>query len=509
MSVSFTYRDTDYADATALLKLGQGLDELHTDGYIYDDKAGPSESKRIRISRTYLWLLGYLKTDNKKSSLDSVLTKALKAFQLDMELAESGSLDDDTWGLLRSLLSYDSDSPSLPLNRLTPGKLQRAAHVRLFSYGLVNRLPSAPGQSIRNIKNSSKDLQAGLLAFAQVATMLGITKEPLSPDLNNTLIHILFDHNGLVRSMPKEGDIIRYKPPPKTLPLSDREQKKLVTCFLEKLITVEIWLLGYEVRPGNIKTGTVHSREQTGTLKYALGKFASDRNLKRADKSPLHCTWFFREVEKMQSQSVEADETIDDKNLNHLISDKKQMKSLRKQYRNLGARIIDGVKKVVFWVVGFFRKLFRAVKQLIRNIARILHRAALAIYRRLQLIFEAAKMGFRYFFSNPIHGSDPENVYIIKRADFDMDAIINSNARIEKIDAFFSGVDWQVKAMLFSAKIINLIWRILKTVIRVTTAAVDWLGLIIVLVKLKNIIQDSITLSKEAKEIVQGYQAYS
>jgi len=501
LAVELTGADVALESDDSFERLGQSLDGLSDEGHIDDEDGVPAAGeRRVRISRTYLWLLGYLKKDNGKGDADSDYSVAVNRFQTDIGLAFGSTLADAGWEALRELAQYDTDTGVTRWLGNDSGRpaLERAVHLRLFSYGLIKARPSHKVLTGHKLQKQNKALAAGLDDFRRITSRLRLGDTHFGPGFNVALLQLLFSHNSLIRRIQWKDDGYRVFSGHPDLPLQQTAASKLTKRFVGNLALVELWLLGYEVRPGNFKPDGAHSRERDGTLHAALDKFARDRKLPQANADQIKVAkWFFEEANAIgDADSGEA--AVGDEDLDQILANKAKRTALEKSYKSLGARILDGVKRAVSWVVGIFRRVGRFVKQLARNVARVIHKGVAPIISHLRAMFRVSAIGFSYFFRSPVAGSSIDSVHIRKRADFDMEVFVNSGASQAKVDVFFKILDKLVRAMELGGRIIGSLWTLIRMAIKLSNAVIGWLSLILVAMKFGNWFKSVVGLARES-----------
>ena len=470
-------------------RLGGALDALDSDGHLRDVNATDAEDpRRIVISRTYLVLLGYLRDDNHKDRVDSELQDAVRGFQAEVGREATGAVDDGTWRDLVELAQFDSDTRVATWfdgGEPSPA-LVRATRLRLFAYGLLADKPDHKRTTGSKLAKAQRALDAALHDFVRVASLLGLSAAPLDATLDVPTLTLLFDHHRLLRGLRPhpggKGFAVAADHP--RFPIDRTRRHRLCLRFIKNLAVVEVWLLGYAVRPGNFKPDASHGREADDSLNGALTEFARDRAIERpGGKKPSLGMWFFEEVQRVEAQGDETD-AVDDELLDKIVRDRKSVRDLEKSYKSLGARIADGVRRAVGWVATLVRKAWRAVKSVLRNLARVLNQAAFAAYQRLRAVVRAVAEGFEYFFSSVVKGSDPDAVSIHKLADFDMDVVIHPATPDGRILQFFSALAKRVKIMRVGGHIIVEFFEFVSIVVTAATAAAVWLTLVLALVRL-------------------------
>ena len=510
MGISLTRSDLELAGIGSPGGLGAALDQLASEGHVYDESLPfQANARYVRISRTYLWLLGYLRKDNGKDERDSDYVQGLQHFLRDLgRPQQAGQLDEAAWVSLRALVSFDTQtnvSQWLTAEELSPAFV-RAVHLRLFSYGLVASPPSPKPLRGTRLKRQDKRLQEGITDFVRMASYLRLADAELSPGWNDPVLSLLFSHEKLLDRLASGAESIEVYPQHSGLALTSRKIARLTRNFIGNLALVELWLLGYDVRPGNFRVDGAHGREGGGSYRAAMQKFIKDRDLKsKVYRSVDGIVWFFREARNILA-APSAEAPIPDEQLNELVSNKKYSRKLAKEYRSLGARILDGITRVVKWFSGLIRRLFRRMTELFRNLARIVFRAASEIYLHFRAMIEVTAKGFHYVFAKTIPGSSWQAVHIQKQADFDMQVVVHPAPDQQRADDFFRALNLRVRALEVGGKVLDLFIRIVSNFISVGQAALGWIGLLLALVKLSRMLKSSVELARESYAIVEEFR---
>jgi hypothetical protein len=512
MTASLSLQDVANADDQSYDRLGLLLDGLSDDGHVFDVETGSvAPEKRHKIALTYLWLLGYSEANSPTHVKSRDFEKALKRFQSHLGREQSGELDEFCWQALTQLAPFDTESniqywfshdSARPL-------VSRAVHLRLYSYGLIESLPPRGELRGAKLRRYQKKFSEGLKDFARICSLLGYVEAPLSATLDSQLIALLFDHKKLLHSLPVAGNKLDIKNQHPDYPLEEKKRLRLLKHFTDKLALVELWLLGYDVRPGNIMFDLDNLNQQYDSLKGALKKYARERHIDSSIRKASHFhAWFFADAQNLEPDSADAnDDLLASPNLNGILADNKRRKALEKSYQSLGARIIDGVKKAFTWVFNLFRKAVRAIKSLMRNLARTLAKGAFAIYERLKAIMRVVAIGFDYFFTSPVGGSSTDAVYVSKSVDFDFTVVVNPACTRQRVIGFFHKLELRIRAMELGGLIIGQIWQLVKFAIKTAGSILGWLEMLIVLVKLRNWIKRSVALSRESLLLVRELDA--
>ncbi|MBF8269666.1 MAG: hypothetical protein HW386_1375 [Gammaproteobacteria bacterium] len=499
----FTGRNQPYA------RLGEALDELPAQVLVVDDAERKSVAdKRTAIARTYLFLLGFLESDNSNAAVDSAFTAALREFQQQAGFEPAGQLSAQSWQGLIQLAAFDT-STKIDYWLQTDTRLavlKRAVQLRLFSFGLVTSAPRPATTHANKQKLRDRELQEGLNQFVRAVALLGLAEADLEPDFSATTLTCLFDQESLVTGLTPEGNRFRIFKQHHFFPCPDKDNARLLKQFISNLAITELWLLGYAVRPGNFKAEGAAGRDQDGSLYSAIRDFCRDHDLESMFRHKQDITlgyWLFEEIKKAHTVAVSAEEELlDDAIINQIAADKNQLAMLGSTYQSLGARLIDGVQRAFMWLAGLIRRIFNAVKQMLCNLARLLHAGAVRVYRRLKSVLFALRDGLEYLFANPIAGSDPEQLYMMHASDFDLDILINRHADNNYIRAYSRQVLLRARVFSLACRIFAGLLELVKLILQGTGAALGWLGLLLALVKLGNWIKNAIRISRETEALM-------
>ena len=490
-------------------RLGAALDELPAQVLIVDD-AEPKSSpdKRMAIARTYLFLLGYLESDNGNAVADDAFTAALQEFQRQAGFEISARLTAQSWQGLIQLAAFDTrtDIAYWLQTAARLSVLKRAVQLRLFAFGLITNAPRPATIHVKKQQLRDRELQEGLNCLVRVVALLGLAEADLEPDFSAATLTCLFDQAALVTGLTPEGNRFRIFSQHHAFPRPDKDNARLLKQFIGNLAITELWLLGYAVRPGNFKADGAAGRDHDGSLYSAIRDFCRDHGLEKLFRHKQDITlgyWLFEEIKKAHAVTANtADELLDDTVIDNVTADKQQLAQLGATYQSLGARLIDGVKRAFMWLAGLIRKIFSAVKRALCNLARLLHAGAVRVYVRLKSVLFALRDGLEFLFASPITGSHPEQMYIVHAADFDLEILINRMADGNHIRAFSSHILLRARVFSLACKIFAGLLDLVKLILKLTGAVLGWLGLLLALVKLGNWIRTAIGISRETAALM-------
>lgn len=497
--------------------LGGALDDLTERELILDEGASDRPTRvRTGIARTYLFLLGYLQKDNGKRDPDAAYRTALRNFQGDAGLSESAELNSGTWAALTQLAAFDTpiDARNWLHSDVKIVALKRAVHLRLFALGLMATPPKPKSRYAAKQLQFEKAFEKGLEQFVRVASLLGLTSDQLQAGLNESLLSLLFDQDALTGGLHFHGSGFRIFDQHPGFRASQDSDSKLVHLFIKNLAKVELWLLGYGVRPGNFKPEGHAGRDNEEGLHSALKEFCRDRNLDSrftGNNDISLSSWFFAELGKINTeQNVSRDdEILNEDVIVDVLENRKKLRKLDTEYRSLGARLLDGIKRAVRFFRNLFRKFSRFVKRVLSNLSRLLHRSALLVYRRLKAVILALKEGGEFLFRTIIKGSNPEIALMAKDKDFDLILLANQRADSDQLARFGASVNLRARVFELACKIVSRLLDIVKFSLRLSGSVLSWMGVLLSLPRLWNWVNSVLLISSEAEQLMAALESGS
>lgn len=473
-------------------RLGEALDGLETEAQLRQEaEMTPEDAARVKSCRTYLYLLGYLVKDTGEPRADPPLLDATRTFQRDAGLTGTAQLDESTWAALKDLCQFQSPCPVdryFSAGAAMPA-LRRAVQLRLFSLGLVKDIHSHRELAKRKQARAAKKLQQGLDSFRQLAMLLGLSDKPLVADIDTDTARLLLHHDELVQRLQTgaEGGF-RLGPHAAATGLSNSAIKSLVSNFIKNLALVELWLLGYPVRPGQFKPDGADLRFGDDTLAKAMKKFCTDRGLKDRIKTLRRVAvgpWFFEEARKVQREADACEQAdLEPEVIEQLESNRKFQRKLANKYSSLGSRIFDGIKRIFGWFKYAVKKAFNFLKRSLGNIARMLKRGALKVYEKIRAVVTAVKLGFQFYAQPVFPGSDPGAVYVRHDRDLDFDVFVNARCPPARAELFFDRLSLRTELFEIACRIVGKLLDLSIAVFKLARPVVGWLGLLITLVRL-------------------------
>ncbi|MCP4567407.1 MAG: peptidoglycan-binding protein [FCB group bacterium] len=394
---------------------------------------------RVRTIRTRLVLLGYLKEDNKKGKVDSELREAIEEFQIEAGLKVDRWVGIKTWTALCELVGFEDDTN---LDRWLKGTdmnpaLVRAARLRLIS---LNCLPS-------NIGKTFEEFSGGFQTFARAANVLRLADERIVATGSNErrlklMLSTLFNLDDMVDRLGQGEEVVISSGTGQTY----KNDLKIAEKFLISLTRIELWLLGYEVKPDSTPyqcppKGYSGNTGKDYPLYHALVQFWSDAGKSKDQSRKLACSLtgpFFAELKKVHDEADAEPEEISGDEIYSQIA--KQEESVLKEvwdiFKSIGSRIWDGIKRVFRWIKALFKKGVEKAVNLARNLARLAYSCATDAFRIIKDIVKMLTHTVKFVVESTFSDSDANHLVFRHDTDFDYSVYVNpsgSPARIAEI----------------------------------------------------------------------------
>ncbi|WP_102795601.1 peptidoglycan-binding protein [Bowmanella denitrificans] len=484
--------------------LGVTLDALPDDGHLHlaGQDSDLQKAPWLGIARTWLWLLGYLKRDTQKQQADSDFIQGLMRFQQEVGLTADGVLDNLSWQALKSLAAFDSDTQVETWDPANPA-FRRAVQLRLFSYGLCKTAPPFAELPSDQDTKLQKRLHQALEDFTRLVAWYALSAEPLDSGWNRPLLRLLFAHQELIALLPFDGEGFRLSGGHPLLPMAAPQAKALRRRFVGNLALVELWLMGYPVRPGNFKADGPHDGHAKGTLYWALKQFAKDRQLPIANTHAIQLgAWFFHKSRQILSD----DPPLPAEQLDAVMADSHQRHKLETGYKSLGARIVDGVKRLLRWFGALLRQVLDRAKQWFINLARLLHKGASEIYAEFKALIEISARGWHYWQDNPLQLSDRQSLMIFKQRDFDLDLIFNPLPNSTQIACLFNTMQLNIQSMALGGQVLVQLIALIRQIMSLANMLINWLGVVVALYRLGLWLRANLPLLAEAGELQAAFK---
>ena len=414
-------------------ELASALDEGMANGVMADEAM--TRGLELAVARTWLHLLGYLKDDNEKRTLDEPLRTGLTRFCIDagIEPPEDG-WSEHAMNTLKRLMSFEqatggdaTDSQSAP-DRFTGFDLAspvmlRAITVRLYALDLTSKLPGK--------KPDRSKVEGGLEKLSRIYAVLQLGAVPAG--LNGETIAALFDHKRVVRRLRQEKHVLTLAHTADSRVQTRRENKALAKSYVNAIGRIELWLIGYLSRPRE----KMWPRDTTNrSLPTAMRAFWRDQP--EPDRPPRaqieNLDGFFFDRVQAVMESVSDDEPQQDEELQQkLLSDPELARKVKRETESLGARFIDGVRRVARFIIGWIRRGLGGLIALARNIAAVLASKVRGVFTAVRDVIFSIGESWKFLTRKPLPGSDPGHLLMFHDRDFDFQLVCHPLATPAKV----------------------------------------------------------------------------
>ncbi len=475
----------------------------------------PSVSKdtsRIKTIRNRLFILGYLAEDTGRGNLDPVLSEAVRAFQEEAGLETDGWVgEEETWPALQELVSFET--PIDLAKWFSDGKpcpaLRRAVALRLFVFGLLKKRPDSADVAV----------EEGLKAFAGIWGLLFADAPQTVPGFSPEWVNLLFDMDGITRRLSQISAEL------------GKEQMNRCHPFILNAAKVELWLMGYTVRPGGYDLvekkipDSDKNGELTGTDVWMRSATLSQYNKIKKNLlfyKALHAFWldqgeddagadqksveflaFFQDFFKVAADAIQSADAMDTAarqvNLETFILDRKdQIPAIWETVKRLGARIWDGVKRIWGWFVRMLKRVKERALKIGTNLSRLIYDFALNSFTVVSRVFDSLATMVRWVAEPKLPGSDDANILFYRDNDSDMYAVTAGNADPDRVLSACTQLAAATGKFSFGCLVVGTFVFLLRKAI--SSAWKGYFGLVLALVQLRS-------LRYRLQELTEAYQA--
>jgi hypothetical protein len=363
------------------------------------------------------------------------LSEAVSLFQTEAkatidDFEVDGWVGPQTWTALCELVGFEDDTNLkrwMDGDRMGPA-LVRAVRLRFIAVGC---LPNSN-------QDSEDDLWRGLPWFARAVNVLGLTDRTVGSTVSTELLSVLFDQDGMIERLGRNGGDIKIKYSEDT----EEEDTRIAKNFLVSLAKIELWLLGHDVRPSGVPLeGPVTGYKEDDPLYDALCEFWRERGRGEDEARELAKSItgrFFAELCKIQQEAEAAVTSPSGEEVyNQILQQKESDRDKVWEFiKDLGSRLWDGIKRVMRWIVSFFRKVARAAVNVVRNLARLAYTLATESFRIVKNIVKALYNAVKFVVEPTFSKSEIDHLVIRHDTDFDFQVYVNlsgNNSRIQEI----------------------------------------------------------------------------
>ena len=474
----------------------------------------PQQSKdrsRIKTIRNRLFILGYLKKDTGRGNLDPSLTAAIEAFQEEAGLDVDGWVgEQETWPALQELVSFETP---IELQKWFAGgkamsALRRAVALRLHVIGLLPRQPRSPDE----------DIQEALKSFGRIWKILFGDAPQTEPSLSQEWLALLFDMDGITRRLSKIHG-----------PLSG-EAMDLGHSFLINTAKIELWLMGYRVRPGGYDiveqrspksstsaaltgidiwkrsaTVTQHNKIKRNLLFYkALHRFWIDHGFDDAvaDDKSVGFLMHFQSFFQIADEGIQTGSTLDTEqqqiDLEVFVKERKEhLPSIWDNVNSFGARIWDGVRRVWGWFRRMLTKVKKKVLEIGSNLSRLIYDFALGSFGVISNVFRSLTSMVHWVVKPMLPGTDKKNIAFCRDFDSDIYVAVAEDADSRMVSDCCEKLAHAGRMFAFGCQVIGTFTSILISVWN--SAWFGFYGLVLALIKIRR-------FKYKIQELTQAYR---
>ena len=460
-------------------ELSAALDEGVENGVLPDEL--DTQGLQVRAVRHWLHLLGYLARDNEKTMVDADFTDGVARLCFETGLpVPSDGLDAAVVGLLRRLACFDADIAverrfdGLPLEG---APLARAASLRLYALDLLDRPPDR--------EPDGDALLEGLGKLARVHELLGLERP--TPAMVPATLRALFGNERVLERLRTRDAVTR------ALDAAERRpEKRLVKNYVEAVASIELWLIGYLARPRRHMLATDDSNR---SLPAALRAFWRDQPEEarppKASFDDIDAHFFVRLDVITREEAIE--ERDDDDIRASVEGDSSLASEVKRETQGLGARILDGIRRVARFIGGWLRKRLGGLIALARNIASVLARRAREAFAVVRDIASAMKMSLDFLVAKPVSCSDAAHLLVNHDRDFDFVLIAHEDASQERVAAICQRVLRLANLFSSTARFVGELVGAFVGVAR-RAALGGWFGAVLALIEMRRLVIEMVDL---------------
>jgi hypothetical protein len=361
--------------------------------------------------------------------------------------------------------------------------------LRLYSLDFLPRRPDA---------GLDRDgLREALAAFADTYRLLGLGR--LKAELAPETVAALFGHAALRRRFALEEGEAEPDHAPNASNQQLRKDRRAVRELADAVARIELWLIGYLARPRRLMEANDDTNK---SLPAALRAFWRDQPAEAQPDKRLRndaIGLFFRQAETITLTTADDDPLGSDEVLrDRLENDPELARQVVAETRSLGARIVDGVRRVARFIGNWIRRRLGGLLALARNIARALIGRTRKVFSAVRQIVSSLRDSWDFVFRKPVPGSDPRQLLVLHDRDFDFTLVAYAGADPARV----TGLGRRLAAL---ARLLRLAMSFLR---QLTGAFVGvarrfgiggWFGAVMALLEAGPRIQRMIVLAREMR----------
>lgn len=444
----------------------------------------------LKILRDRLYRMGYLAKRRGPDSVDNALTQAIKKLQHEAQLTVDGWIGSQTWNALQELFAFE---PSTAVERwidqsgLTSA-LRRAVYLRLVSFGVINGSARASANSLS--EEHLRQWQDILVVIQAPGIVSGV--DCTSADL----VRYLFDLDKLSQLISSAAESLGHY-----FDALDQPEESPCYRFLNCLLQIELWLLGYDAIKPDGKTLKISRKRRrragargksvSGGYQYSqfykvLRQFWRDHRepLEHARSDQIMVAAFHSLAELQHDESTETEKN----SVTDLIAQvETQQSAVQEQWKSqsLMSRLWDGAKRV--W--RFLRRFIGGAIEKIKLLARAARQMASDSFSVVRRTFKLFADGCRFVCQKEVPGS---NLFIAMshQADFDFQVFLDDTVSASQQSQFLSGLTRQLLAFRVTIRLLRALFAAAMDAVSFVSGPWGWWRLIRSLIAWKNFYND-------------------
>jgi len=465
--------------------LALALDDGVEQGVLPDE--GDRQAVEVRTARTWLFLLGYLRRNNESGTPDRDFLDGLNAFRVEagFESVQDG-LTAKTLSRLKRLVCFDSsvavEGSDLGANRRFDGtSLQslsavKAIALRLYALDILDTPPKFGEAEDKLFER----MRAGVVEFAHVYSLLGLGSIPSTAETHT--ITAMFDFEPILEELRGSARSTVILHPAGSSARQKKRNREAVKKFVRALARIELWLVGYLARPRKQMWPRDNSNR---SLPSALRAFWRDQpeQVRPPTRELEHIDGrFFERLRDILLQDQDSDALENERLQSELMKNGELAGAVKRETRNLGAWLLDGIKRAARFIFGWVRKGLRKIVALARNVASLLTRRVRSVFDSVRQIVYALRDSWKFIFHNPVPGSDIDHLLVMHDKDFDFLLLRNPEAETDAVTTTGRRVGLMARQMAASWKFVG---HLLDALIRLArrSGIGGWFGVLLVLAK--------------------------
>jgi len=451
----------------------------------------------FQVLRDRLYRMGYLPRRRGPAHVDDSLTLAIEQLQREAHLTVDGWIGSNSWNALQELFAFE---PSTAVERWIDRQgmsiaMRRAVYLRLVSLGVIAGSPRA---SANSLKDQHLQIWRDLL-LAINAPSIDSNTDPSSTQV----IAFLFDIDALTALV---ADLT-------TVESGTEENLETLRRFLNCLLQIELWLLGYDkLKPdGKPLKLTRQRRKRAGARGKSAGyqysqfysvlrQFWRDRGLilEHAESDRLILQTLSHLVQ-LQTEEDSPSSAPDLDSLITQIDEDAAAVEVQWQSQSLMGRLWDGVKRVWRFLKRFVGAVVDRIKLLARA-ARQLAADSFSVIRRTQKIFSEAAS----FLWMPTVSGSTQKAAMHHDRDFDFTVFLDQDADPLQSQKLFQRLNHQLLCFRAAIRLLRGIFLAAMDALAIAAGPWGWWRLIRSLLRWHNLYDEDDRRLIEAAYNVEG-----